>query len=192
LPATQVLVWFYNLRIVVQMELWMTLNLILFLGLALVSIASATGLLLSRSAIYAALNLILNFTAIALFYLMLHAPFIALTQITVYAGAIMVLFLFVIMLLGAERLSEGPTLVWQRPLSIFLACILVAEAVYLVFFRMEAAALTSTLPPGYGTPFAIGETLFAQYLLPFEAISLLLLTAMVGAIVLTRKSEKKA
>jgi NADH-quinone oxidoreductase subunit J len=169
----------------------MTLNLILFLGLAIVSIASALGLLVSRSAVYAALNLILNFSAIALLYLMLHAPFIALTQITVYAGAIMVLFLFVIMLLGAERLGGGAALPWQRPLSILLAVILFAEAVYLVFFQMGAAAQAPTVPEGFGTPFAIGETLFAQYLLPFEAISVLLLAAMVGAIVLTRKSEKR-
>jgi NADH-quinone oxidoreductase subunit J len=170
----------------------MTVNLILFLGLAVVAIASAFGLLLSRSAIYAALNLILNFSAIALLYLMLHAPFIALTQISVYAGAIMVLFLFVIMLLGAESLGEGPTLPWQRPLSIALAVILFAEAVYLVFFQMDAAAQPSSVPEGFGTALAIGETLFAQYLLPFEVISILLLAAMVGAIVLTRKSEKEA
>ena len=170
----------------------MTLNLILFLGLALVSIASALGLLLSRSAVYAALNLILNFSAIALLYLMLHAPFIALIQITVYAGAIMVLFLFVIMLLGAERLGGGAPLPWQRPVSIVLAVILFLEAVYLVFFRMGTTTQTATVPEGFGTPFAIGETLFTQYLLPFEAISILLLAAIVGAIVLTRKGEKKA
>lgn len=170
----------------------MTLNLILFLGLAVVAIASALGLLLSRSAVYAALNLILNFSAIALLYLLLHAPFIALTQITVYAGAIMVLFLFVIMLLGAERLGGGPALPWQRPVSIALAVILLVEAVYLVFFRMGRSTQTASIPEGFGTPFAIGETLFTQYLLPFEVISVLLLAAIVGAIVLTRKGEKKA
>jgi NADH-quinone oxidoreductase subunit J len=166
-------------------------NLILFLGLALVAIASALGLLLSKSAIYAALNLIINFSAIALFYLVLNAPFLALTQITVYAGAIMVLFLFVIMLLGAERLAGTSTLVWQRPAAIGLAIILIIEAVYLVIFRFGPAAPASTAPAGFGTPLAIGNTMFSQYLLPFEVISILLLAAMIGAIVLTRKGERK-
>jgi len=169
----------------------MSVNLILFLGLAVVAIASALGLLLSRSAVYAALNLILNFIAIALFYLLLRAPFIAMVQITVYAGAIMVLFLFVIMILGTERISDGSALPWQRPVSIALAVILGVEAIYMVFFKMGAPVAAKPLSEGFGSPLAIGQTLFSQYLLPFEAISILLLTAMVGAIVLTRKSEKK-
>ncbi len=93
----------------------MLVNLIVFFGLALVAVASAVGLLLSKNAVYAALNLILNFVTVSIFYVLLAAPFIALFQITVYAGAIMVLFLFVIMLLGAERLSTGSVLPWQRP-----------------------------------------------------------------------------
>ena len=162
-------------------------DLILFLGLAITAIASGIGLLLSKSAVYAALNLIINFTAIAFYYLLLGAPFIALTQITVYAGAIMVLFLFVIMLLGAEKLDKGTTLPWQRPVALLLAGILMLEAAYLIFFRTAPAAGAAELPQGFGTPLAIGETLFNEYLLPFEVISILLLAAMVGAIVLTKK-----
>jgi NADH-quinone oxidoreductase subunit J len=165
-------------------------DLILFFGLALVAIASALGLLLSKNAVYAALNLIINFTAIAIFYLLLGAPFIALTQITVYAGAIMVLFLFVIMLLGAEKLGEGKPLPWQRPLAILLGVILLFEAAYAVFFRASQGSQPGPVVPGFGSPDAIGETLFSAYLLPFEVISILLLVAMVGAIVLTRKSER--
>ena len=77
-------------------------DMILFFLLAIVAVSSALGMLLSRSAVYSALNLILNFGTVAVLYLVLSAPFIALAQITVYAGAIMVLFLFVIMLLGVE------------------------------------------------------------------------------------------
>src|SRR5512140_1950947 len=80
----------------------MTPDLILFLALALVSVGSAVAMLLSRKAIHAALFLVLNFSTVAVFFLLLGAPFIALAQISVYAGAIMVLFLFVIMLLGVE------------------------------------------------------------------------------------------
>src|SRR5512142_866164 len=106
----------------------MNLSLILFFILALVAVASAAGLLISRNAVYAALFLVLNFGSIAVFYLLLGAPFIALAQVTVYAGAIMVLFLFVIMLLGGEKLPRVKSLPWQRPLAIVLAAVLLAEA----------------------------------------------------------------
>ena len=82
-------------------------DLIVLILLGAVSIASALGLLLSRNAIYAALFLVLNFGVGAVIYLLLNAPFLAVVQVSVYAGAIMVLFLFVIMLLGAERLSPA-------------------------------------------------------------------------------------
>ena len=79
-------------------------EMILFFILALTAIATGLGMLLSRHAVYAALYLVMNFGTIAIFYLVLGSPFIALSQVTVYGGAIMVLFLFVIMLLGAEML----------------------------------------------------------------------------------------
>src|SRR6266542_4891343 len=102
----------------------MMLNLILFLILALISISTALGMLMSRNAIYSALFLVLNFITIAVFYLLLGAPFIAMAQVTVYAGAIMVLFLFVIMLLGAESFPKAEVIPWQRPLAITLAVLL--------------------------------------------------------------------
>jgi NADH-quinone oxidoreductase subunit J len=85
----------------------MTIELGLFLLLALTAIATALGMLLSRNAVYSALFLVLNFASVAVFYLLLSAPFLAMMQVTVYAGAIMVLFLFVIMLLGVERLAPA-------------------------------------------------------------------------------------
>jgi NADH-quinone oxidoreductase subunit J len=165
-------------------------NLIVFFGLALVAIASAVGLLLSKNAVYAALNLILNFVTVSIFYVLLAAPFIALLQITVYAGAIMILFLFVIMLLGAERLSTGSVLPWQRPTAFVLGAILLVEAVYALVFRTGPAPETLAVAPGFGAPATIGEMLFNAYLLPFEVISVLLLAAMVGAIVLTKKRKQ--
>ena len=96
----------------------MTLELVTFLVLALVAVATALGMLLSRNAVYSALFLEMNFITEAVFYLLLGAPFIAMAQITVYAGAIMVLFLFVIMLLGAEALPRTQVLPWQRPFAI--------------------------------------------------------------------------
>jgi NADH-quinone oxidoreductase subunit J len=168
----------------------MIVDFIVFFGLALVAVASALGLLLSKSAMYAALNLIINFVTVAIFYVLLAAPFIALLQITVYAGAIMVLFLFVIMLLGAERLSTGSVLPWQRPMAFALGGILLLEVIYLILFRTGPATEAAAVSAGFGAPAGIGALLFNTYLLPFEVISILLLAAMVGAIVLTKKQKQ--
>jgi len=167
----------------------MTTDLILFLVLALVAIATALGMLFSRNAVYSALFLVLNFATIAVFYLLLGAPFIAMSQITVYAGAIMVLFLFVIMLLGAEQLAKPQVLPWQRPLAISLAVILVVESVYLLLFRNGSTAVIAKAAENFGSPQAIGNLLYTKYLLPFEVTSIVLLIAMVGAIVLTKKEK---
>lgn len=169
----------------------MRIDLILFLGLATVAILSAFGTLFSRNAIYSALFLIINFSTIAVYYLILGAPFIALTQITVYAGAIMVLFLFVIMLLGAEQTGRTPASSWIQPLALGLGALLISESLYLVFTHLNAFPQASAVSGEFGNPIQVGEVLFNQYLLPFEAISLLLLAAMIGAIVLTKKKIKR-
>jgi len=169
----------------------MTLQLFLFLVLALVAITSALGMLINRNAIYSALFLVLNFATVAVFFLLLNAPFIAVAQVSVYAGAIMVLFIFVIMLLGAERAGQTQTIPWQRPLAIALAIILLLEAGFiLVGQRGVIPVVSGELPPGFGSPAQVGTELFQNYLLPFEVTSVLLLVAMIGAIVLT-KNEKK-
>ena len=166
-------------------------ELILFLVLALVAIATAIGMLLSRNAVYSALFLVLNFITVAVFYLLLGAPFIAMAQVTVYAGAIMVLFLFVIMLLGAEAIPNRPN--WRSfifPVS--LAVILAVEATYILVTK--ARPIGDILPPGTEANTMenlqqLGKALFTQYLLPFEVTSILLLVAMVGAIVLVSKEK---
>ena len=168
----------------------MTMNLFLFLVLAGVAIATALGMLLNKNAIYSALFLILNFVTIAIFYLLLGAPFLAMTQVTVYAGAIMVLFLFVIMLLGTDDLPENEKSPNQKPFAIGLAAILLVESLYLVFIQKTAPGLINSDPDAiFGGPQAIGEMLFNKYLLPFEMTSILLLVAMIGAIVLTVKKK---
>jgi NADH-quinone oxidoreductase subunit J len=173
----------------------MTLDLALFLLLALIAIASALGMLLSRNAVYSALYLVLNFITVAVFYLLLGAPFIAMAQVTVYAGAIMVLFLFVIMLLGAENLPQSNVMSWQRPLAIGLAALLGLEAVYLLLTK--ARPVGDVLAPDAAVNATenlqqLGLALFNEYLLPFEVVSILLLVAMVGAIILTKKEKGTA
>jgi NADH-quinone oxidoreductase subunit J len=170
----------------------MTPDLILFIILAIVAVVAALGMLLSSNAVYSALFLILNFATIAVFYLLLGAPFIAMAQVTVYAGAIMVLFLFVIMLLGAEQLSSERTRGWQRPVAFLLTIILLTESAYLVFSRGVGLAEILPAASDYASPEAIGELLFSRYLLPFEVTSILLLVAMVGVIVLTKKRKESA
>ena len=169
----------------------MTLQTLLFLVLALVAITSALGMLISRNAVYSALFLVLNFATVAVYFLLLNAPFIAVAQVSVYAGAIMVLFLFVIMLLGAERAAQAQSIPWQRPLAISLAIILLLEAGFILVGQRGVVPLVTTeLPSGFGSPAQVGTELFQNYLLPFEVTSVLLLVAMIGAIVLT-KNEKK-
>ena len=170
----------------------MDFTLILFIILAVAAVASALGLLVSRNAVYAALFLVLNFACVAVFYLLLGAPFIALAQVTVYAGAIMVLFLFVIMLLGTERLPKGKVLPWQRPLAVGLAVLLLAEAGFLLFQRLHLTATLFNPDAAVNTTESLrtlATVLFSQYLLPFEVTSILLLVAMVGAIVLMKKEK---
>ena len=169
----------------------MTQQLLLFLVLALVAIVSAVGMLVSRNAIYSALFLVVNFMSVALFFLLLNAPFIAVAQVSVYTGAIMVLFLFVIMLLGAERAGQIQAIRWQIPLAIILGIVLLAEAVYIIIYqRGMLPPVTATLPADFGSPAQVGTALFSSYLLPFEITSVLLLVGMVGAIVLTKKEKK--
>jgi len=170
----------------------MTPDLILFFALALLAVAAAAAMLASRNAVYSALFLVLNLVTVAILYLLLNAAFIAMVQVTVYAGAIMVLFLFVIMLLGAQQEARGPDLRWQRPVSLVLAAALLGLMAYALFAGGRGPLLAdAALLEGFGSPQSIGRALFSGYLIPFEAVSVLLLAAMVGAIVLARDEPKE-
>jgi len=170
----------------------MSPDLLLFLGLALVAYLAAVGMLASRNAVYSALFLVINFMAVAVIFLLLGAAFIALVQVTVYAGAIMVLFLFVIMLLGPEREAPATRAGWQAPVAITLGLALAAEFGIILLGRgAPLAALPGGLATDFGSPRAVGQLLFDRYLVPFEVTSILLLAAMVGAIVLTRDHKKE-
>jgi NADH-quinone oxidoreductase subunit J len=166
---------------------------LLFWVFAPISVGSAALMLLQRNAVHAALLLIVNFFTVAVFFLLLGSEFLFVVQIIVYAGAIMVLFLFVIMLLGAESLPKSKVLPWQRPLAIGLAVLLGLEAAYLLLTKARPAG--TILPDAAANTSEnlrqLGLNLFNEYLLPFEVVSILLLVAMVGAIILTKK-EKEA
>ena len=166
-------------------------NPLLFIFLAAIAIVAALGMLFSRNAVHSALFLVLNFATIAVFYIVLNAPFIAMVQVTVYAGAIVVLFLFVIMLLGAERLRSLGTLGgsdrWQRILAGILALALLGVTVAAL---LQGGSSTGEIPLIDSSPVALGLALFEGYVLPFEITGVLLLAAMIGVVVLG-KSRKR-
>jgi NADH-quinone oxidoreductase subunit J len=168
------------------------IGIIFYVFLAIVAIGSALAMLFNRNAVYAALFLVLNFATVAVLYLSLGAPFIALTQVTVYAGAIMVLFLFVITLLGAEKLPGYEPIKGHRTLAVLLALVFVVEIVMFTIFKNQAIGPLHALSADFASPKNIGITLFTEYLLPFEVVAFILLSATIGAIVLTKNEKPKA
>jgi NADH-quinone oxidoreductase subunit J len=168
------------------------MELALFLITALVTVGAAVAMVLSHNAVHSALWLVLNFFGVAVLYLLLNAPFLAMIQITVYAGAIMVLFLFVIMLLGSEKGQEEVNgLPWQTPVALVLGMLLLGIAGYAIFGSGQSALpVAADGAADYGRPESLARALFSTYLLPFEVAGVLLLVALVGAVVLTLKSRQ--
>jgi len=167
-------------------------SFIVFIILAIIAIGAAVGMLISKNAVHSALFLVLNFGAIAVFYLVLNAPFIAMVQITVYAGAIMVLFLFVIMLLGAEQLRGALGVVhgaemWQRILAGLLTAGLLAA--FLLALAQKGGTAVATADYIDTSPSALGLRLFEAYLFPFEVTGVLLLVAMIGVVIFSQKKK---
>jgi NADH-quinone oxidoreductase subunit J len=161
----------------------------LFIIFAVIAVASALNILIQRNPLYSALSLIGTLAALSALYVMLRAQFIAAMQIVVYAGAIMVLFVFVIMLLNTPK--DQPQIDKQkglRYLAIPFAGLLLAEAFYIVWrVPVQMMPQADSLNPDAGTTLNIGRKLFTDYLLPFEVTSVLILMAVVGAMVLARR-----
>lgn len=164
------------------------MQLVFFFALAIIAVAGAVGVVLSKNAVYSALSLLLNFAVLAVMYFTLHAQFLGVVQVIVYAGAIVVLFLFVIMLIGGQLAPDALTAGSRR-----LARIIALAAGVLMLIGLGYGLLSGVLAPQSGqvpesgSVQAIGQVLFTDYLLPFELASVLLLVAMIGAVVLARK-----
>jgi NADH-quinone oxidoreductase subunit J len=162
-----------------------------FWVIAPISVLSALAMVLSRNAVHAALLLIVNFFTLAVFFLILGSPFLFVVQIIVYAGAIMVLFLFVIMLLGVDRqVPLTDRLKGQRWLAVVLASGLVAEVV--VAIHLGVGVSQGKLPDFTkvnqgGNIQALAKVLFGPYFLPFEITSVLLIVAAIGAMLHGRR-----
>jgi NADH-quinone oxidoreductase subunit J len=168
----------------------MSIQLILFIVLAFVAALSSVMMITRPNAVISAVFLVLNFFAIAGLYLLLNAQFIAVVEVIVYAGAIMVLFLFVLMLLNTE--AENKLFVDKRAIKFFallVSAFVFVQLVYLILFGRPSRTLTpdETASVNAGTIQAIGSQLYTNYIVPFEAAGFLLLAATIGALVLAKK-----
>ena len=172
----------------------MAVDTIVFWVFAPISVGSAIAMVVQRNAVHAALFLVLNLFTIAIFYLVLGASFLFAVQIIVYAGAIMVLFLFVIMLLGVDRdESLVERLRGQRTIGIVLGLAIALELIVAIRAgvgfssapgRFDAAA------KGGGNAAAISSVLFRRYFFPFEVTSVLLIVAAIAVVVLAAREHR--
>ncbi|TMC86417.1 MAG: hypothetical protein E6J10_06960 [Chloroflexi bacterium] len=170
---------------------------IAFFVLAVAAVASALGVILFRNAVNSALSLILTLLFLALFYLQLGAIFIAIVQILIYAGAIMVLFLFVVTMFASEASDTElqDRIPWQRWVAGILGLVLVGALSYLLFTgtAIDSSAIAtggslSHVVNTQGNIEAFGLALFHGFAFPFEVTSLLIVVALLGALVLGRKA----
>jgi NADH-quinone oxidoreductase subunit J len=165
----------------------------LFYLFAVIAVGSAIAVITVRNPMYSAISLLVCFLSMAALFLLRHAEFIAMVQIFVYGGGIMVLFLFVIMLVNLHKLKEIRLFGVQWPMAVILGILLVG----LIFFVVMTVSFGSPNPypdqlvdvegEALGNSEAVAWQLYREYLLPFEIASLFLLVAMIGAVVLARK-----
>jgi NADH-quinone oxidoreductase subunit J len=163
------------------------MEMVIFWVLAIVAVLAAVGVIAQRSATRSALFLLVNFCCLAGLYVLLNAQFLAVVQVIVYATAIVVLFLFVVMLLGAERAEETPD---RRPYhavaGVGLGALLLAGILWALSGSSGASWLESGEAPTVTGVAEIGTALLTDFTIPFELVSLVLLAAIVGAVVLAK------
>ena len=161
---------------------------LLFLLFAAMAVGCALAMVTQRNPLYSAISLIGVFVSLACLYVMLAAPFIAAVQVIVYAGAIMVLVVFVIMLLNVEQEERRKgRLKFLVPAAVVLAAVLLAEVAFILVSVQDFRVTPASGASNVGLTHSIGSALFTQYLLPFEITSILLLMAIVGAMTLARR-----
>jgi NADH-quinone oxidoreductase subunit J len=169
----------------------MSFALLLFYVFGAVLLGSALAVILVRNPVHAALFLVLAFVNAAGLWLLLYAEFLAVTLVLVYVGAVMVLFLFVVMMLdiNLDRLREG---FWGNlPLAAGVGILMAAEMVLLLLRGSEPAAAPNAPPPGFSNTKALGQVLYTDYVYAFELAAIVLLVAIVAAIAITLRSRKE-
>jgi NADH-quinone oxidoreductase subunit J len=161
---------------------------------AIICVCGAFGVVLLRNPVHAALSLVATLFGIAVLFIMQDAQFLAAVQVIVYAGAIVVLFLFVIMLLGVDRTEAvfGDRLRGQRYIGALLGLVVLVELLLLSksHWQLGAHSVSGKLSGGAANTKDLGESIFTTYLLPFEVTSALLVIAVVGAVVLARRPSE--
>jgi len=172
-----------------------TVDVTVFAAAAVMVLAGALGVVVSGNPVHAALSLVLTLFGVAVLFVAQEAHFLAAVQVIVYAGAIVVLFLFVIMLLGVDRQEalRGDPLRGQRPVAVVLGLASLAAVVLLAQGTDWVTGARSVAGPasGPGTNVEkLAESIFTRYLLAFEVTSVLLVIAVVGAVVLARRSAE--
>ena len=167
---------------------------IAFYSLAVLIVALGVAVVTARNTVYSVLCLVANFLCVAMLYVLLHAEFLAVIQVLVYAGGIVVLYLFVVMLVNLKRGAEVHHDPNRRDrLGLVVAGAVMAEFVAIALYAFlppraaAGAAAVAARPPGAGNVEQVGRALYVDYLVPFEVASILLLVAMIGAIVLAKR-----
>jgi NADH-quinone oxidoreductase subunit J len=162
---------------------------LIFLGMAFISVLASFLVITRKNPIHSALFLVLTFLCVAVLYLLLYSQFIAIIQVVVYAGAIVMLIVFVIMLLDLENeLRSRLKIVYSKVIGGFLAVLFLFGILYSVVAKSPTGKMGSYAPDKVSANVkAVGEVLFTQYLFPFEIISVLLVAAIIGAVVLSKK-----
>ncbi len=160
---------------------------VVFAVLASLLIVSALGVIINRSPIRSALSLVVTLFLLAVTFVTLDANVVAMLQIVVYAGAIMVLFLFVIMLLNLHEDRPAMVRVGMRGVAGFIGTLFFLGVVHFLVHSLGAAPSVAAVPEGFGSIEALAESLFTRGLLPFEITSILLLVAIIGAVVLAKR-----
>ncbi len=172
-------------------------DLVVFFVAGIAILVGAIGVVVSRNPVHAALSLVLTLFGIAVEFINQQVDFLAAVQVIVYAGAIVILFLFVIMLLGVDReenIAADP-LPAQRPIAIVLGLMVLVELAFLARVNDWVTGTPSTAGPLNGPGENIqklGQSIFTRYLFPFEITSVLLVIAVIGAVVLARRPHRVA
>ena len=164
----------------------MNISLLFFLSVAVVCLAGAIGVVVSQRPVHSALFLLVNFITLAVFYVSLGAQFLAAAQVIIYAGGIVILILFVLMLIGSEPLGQERFGFRYRTPYVGVAAGLILLATMVYAFTANPATAPAGAATQTGAPEAIGMELFTRYILPFEMVAILLLVALIGALVLAK------
>lgn len=164
---------------------------VFFYAFAAVAIGGSLMVIVRRNILHCALFLVLVFFAVAALFVMMDAEFLAAVQVLVYAGAIMVLFLFVILLVQVERIQMMRLAHRQSPLVVVVTLVFLGELLFIILRGAAKLAPPAAAPAQLGSTESFGALLYTDYIFPFEVASVLLLAAMIGAIILARRDDEE-